>query len=340
MLKVSVVGLGIGLTSHIPKIVSHDKLELVAIVDLNEEKLKATSEKYNVLGFTDIYEMMDTVHPDFVVIASPTQFHAPHSIGAMERGIDVFLEKPMARNLAEAKTIFDAMERTGRKLMVYQPHRTLNEVIVAKGILESGILGRTYMITRSIHSYLIRTSWQSYRKNGGGTLNNHGSHYIDLMLYLSSGNPKTISCELQRVLTTGDADDCAKVLIKTDNDILLDIDMNFASTISASSWEIYGTLGTAVLVDIDGKRFFRARYCKSSKDLKEQTTYRSVTPLIKDEENPWLVKDFEISKERYGINVYDKCYEYYGLGLEPFVPVKETLKVMETLDKCHDIGGY
>lgn len=340
MLKVSVIGLGVGLNFHIPQIVKHEKFELIAVVDTNEQMVKATSEKFNVLGFTDAYEMMDTVHPDLVVIASPTQFHATHSIAAMERGIDVFLEKPMASNFEEAQAIYKTQLRTGRKLMVFQPHRTFSEVFTAKRILDSGILGPIYMITRSQRTYFIRSNWQAYKKNGGGTLNNHGAHYIDLLLYLSGGNPETVSCELQCILATGDADDCAKILIKTDNNILLDIDMNLAATINASTWEFYGKLGTAVLVQPDdGKPFFRARYCSSDVVLESQKYYPCTTPLNDKADLPWIVEDFVIDDNRYAINIYDKCYEYYGLGLEPFVPATDTLKVMEVIDKCHAISG-
>lgn len=290
MLKISVVGLGMGLGFHIPQIIEHDKFELVSIVDTNEQKLKEISEKYNVKGYTDIYEMMDIEHPDVVVIASPTQFHAPHAIGAMKRGIDVFLEKPMAKSLSEAKTIYEVQKDTGRKLMVYQPHRTFNEVAVAKSIIDKGILGEIYMITRSMRTYLIRTSWQAYKENGGGTLNNHGSHFIDLLLYLSKGNPISVSCELQRILAIGDADDCAKVLIRTDNGVVLDIDMSLASTISTSSWEIYGSLGTAVLVESNtGENFFRARYCPPDTALKSQTYYYSTSPANNKPEPPWII---------------------------------------------------
>ncbi|MGI6539078.1 MAG: Gfo/Idh/MocA family protein [Caldicoprobacterales bacterium] len=336
MLKTAVIGLGMGLNFHIPQIVSHKKFELAAIADVDEEKLRIASEKYNVPGYTDAYEMMDTVPLDLVVIASPTQFHAPHSIAAMERGIDVFLEKPMASTLEEAKEIYDVHIRTGRKIMVYQPHRTFSETVAAKAILDSGILGRVYRITRSIRTYFKRSSWQAYKKNGGGTLNNHGSHYIDLLLYLAKGNAVSVKCELQRILATGDADDCARILMKTDNDIVLDIDMNFASAFNPNVWELYGDLGTAVLVHPEsGKPFFRARYLDLKFALEAQKYYPCTNPLNDNAEYPWMIKDFEVGDNRYAINIYDKCYEYFKLNQEPFVPITDTLKVMDVLKRCH-----
>lgn len=319
-------------------IVDHLEFELVAVADVSPEKLKMVYEKYGVQGYLDAYEMMDVVKPDLVVVASPTKFHAEHAAGAMERGIDVFLEKPMARNPDEARMISSVQEKTGRKLMVYQPHRIRPDTITVKKIIEKGVLGDIFMIKYAMSSFFIRSSWQAYKENGGGTLKNRGSHYIDLLLYLTGGRAEYVSCELQRVVTTGDADDCARVLIKTDNGILLDIDMILISAFDLAKWQIFGSCGTAIYtINNAGNGVIRARYYEAGVILEKQT-YHKTGGLNDPAEYPWIVEDFEI-KDEYGLNFYDKCYEYYALGKEPFVPMNETLAVMDVLRRCHDVTG-
>ncbi len=338
MIRTVVIGLGMGLNYHVPKIIDHPNFELVAVSDVNQEKLALAKEKYNVQGYEDTYKMLITEKPNLAVIASPTQFHAEQAIQAMEMGIDVFLEKPMARDTNEARQIYEVQKRTGRKLMIFQPHRAFADTITVKGIMDKGILGNIYMIKRTMSCFLIRTSWQAYKKNGGGTLNNHGAHFIDQMLYLSGGKPENVSCELLRVAATGDADDCARIMIKTDSGMLLDIEMNMVSTINLTPWVIHGTRGTAMYtINDEGKPVVRVRYCEPDVEL-EQQVYHKTGNVSEAAEYPWQIEDFEI-KDEYAVNYYDLCYEYYGLGKDPFVPLEDTLAVMEVLEKCHEVTG-
>jgi len=71
-------------------------------------------------------------------------------------------------------------------------------------------------------------------------LNNYGSHYIDRLLYLSGSTAKRITCHLRTIASLGDADDVVKVLIDTENGIILDIDINMASAQPMPVWHILG----------------------------------------------------------------------------------------------------
>ncbi len=338
MIKTVVIGLGKGLTYHIPTIVEHPGFELAAVVDINKEKVSATAEKYSVKGFTDVYEMMNVIRPELVVIASPTQFHSTQAIAAMKQGIDVFLEKPMAASYQEALAIYETQKKTGKKLMVFQPHRVRADFMTVKKVMESGVLGNVYLIKRRMTCFYIRTNWQAYKENGGGTLYNHGSHYIDELMYLTGGKPVTVSCELARVAATGDADDFAKVLIKSDTHIIFDIDMSMTNAYSPIPWELYGNRGSAVFTkNGEGKGVIRARYYAIDEEMPQNCYIPTANPND-PAKYPWLIADFEIKPE-YEVNFYDKCYEYFALGKEPLVPLTDTLCVMETLQRCHEAAG-
>ena len=338
ILKTAVIGLGMGFTYHVPSIEKHPGFRLVAVADPDRTKCKQAVDVYNVHGYSDAFEMMDKEELDLVVVASPHKYHGEHAIGAMERGIDVFLEKPMASTLEEAQAIYLAYRQTGKKLMVYQPQRAFAETIAIKRLMEKDILGRIYMIKRAASAYFIRTNWKAYKNEGGGTLNIHGAHQIDLLLHLSGGNAQKVNCEMMRVATTGDADDCVSILIKTDNDVLLDIDMLMAASLSSCPWIIYGVRGTAMYITNDeGIPLLRARYHDSSAELITQT-YHCTEDIGDDVKAPWINEDFIIRKED-AIDFYEKCYEYFSLGKEPFVPAEESLKVMEALKRCQDTAG-
>ena len=180
-IKTALVGLGrIGWQFHLPELTSNEKFELAAVVDPMRERLEEVSAKgIDCKLFEDFDNMLATVKPELVAVASPTIFHEKQIISAFRSGADVFAEKPLAATLAECDNILQEMEATGRKLMVYQPRRLDKDALTADKIIKSGVLGKIHLIRRNIRNYNRRNDWQSQSRFAGGMLNNYGVHYID-----------------------------------------------------------------------------------------------------------------------------------------------------------------
>lgn len=343
-LRTAVVGLGrIGWGYHIPNIIKHEGFELVAVTDPMTERLEEAKENFSVKGYTDFNKLLEEENLDLIVIASPTPFHLTQSVAAMEQGIDVFLEKPMAQSLEEARLIMECIEKTGRKLMVYQPHRVTSETQAVASILERGLIGQLYMIKMARSLYVRRNDWQSQKKYGGGMLNNYGAHSVDQLLYLTSSKARKISCSMRKIASLGDADDVVKAVIETENDVILDLDINMAAAIQLSRWSIMGSRGTAIQEKKDdGKVVFKIRYYNEQEapnlELKDQLAAqgRSYSNFDKIQ---WHEEEIDIS-DFEPIDFYDKCYEYYALDGEPFVPVEQTLEVMRVLNECRIDAGW
>lgn len=346
ILKTAVVGLGrIGWQFHIPEIIRHEGFELAAVVDPLAERLDEAKAQFNAKGYTDYLEMLNKEKPDLVVIASPTPFHFPQTLAAFERGIDVFLEKPMVPTVEEADRMIEKMKQTGRKLMIYQPHRITPELLAAQSIIESGILGGLYMVKRAISAYQRRNDWQSQKKFGGGMLNNHGAHYIDQLLYLTSSTAKSVSCSLRKIAALGDADDVVKALIETQNSIILDLDINMAAALPLPMFILMGSCGTAALErNSQGQSVFKIRYYKEDelkKDIDVHTEFaapgRSYSNL--DDKIIWYEKEINTA-DFSGVRFYDKCYDYFALDKKSFVPVTETREVLRVMNKCREVAGW
>ena len=343
-IKTAVVGLGrIGWGYHVPQIAKTDGFELAAVVDVSEERLAEAKAAYGAEGYTDLSQMLDMVSPELVVIASPTHLHKMHAAAAMEHGSDVFLDKPMAKDLSEAEEIAAVQARTGRKLMIYQPHRIVPEAQILKRIMESGILGPIYMLKRAVSGYARRNDWQSLQKYGGGMLNNYGAHFIDQALYLLNGKAQRVSCHMLRAASLGDADDVVKLLIGTDNQITVDIDINMATAHPITPWMLCGKYGTVVQTQNDeGEQVLRARYFDPDK-LRELSLHEQLAAegrkYAAEDPIPWQTLDFVIKEEK-PVNFYDHCHAYYAQNLPPLVTVGETLHVMKTIERCRrDSGG-
>lgn len=338
-LRTALVGLGrIGWNFHLPQMNKHPGFTPVAVVDTDPTRLEEARQQYGVAGFTDIAEMLDAVHPDLTVIASPTHLHRQHAILAMEKGSDVFLDKPMAPDVTAADEIAAAAARLGRKLMVFQPHRSYAEASVLRRILKSGVLGALYLLKRGNTGYNRRSDWQALKKYGGGMLNNYGAHYIDQLFWLCGCNQvDSLFCRTNTVATLGDADDVVKAVLCTANGICLDLDISQAAALSLPPLQAFGRFGSALLTkDAEGNPCYQVRYLVPEElpplSLDENTAAQGRL-YSQDTSLPWHEETLPVTPAD-AITYYDKCYEYYALDLPPFVPVEETLQVMRTIARC------
>ncbi len=333
-LRCGVVGLGrIAWDFHLPEICRQEGFELAAIVDPNEERLREAGERFGVKNrFTSLSQMLGSVKPDLTVIASPTIFHAAQAIEALRSGSCVFCDKPLALNQPEAARMFRAAQECGRKLMPYQPHRTSGECAAARRILGSGKLGEIYLIERHISHFSRRNDWQAFLRNGGGMLQNYGSHYIDQLLYLLNDRAERVKCELRRIVSLGDADDVVKIVISTRRDILLDISINQAAALELPRWRICGNRGAAVR-EADGS--WRLRYFPPDAlpETGADRTLAAAGRRYPREEIPWREEVVEPAAEVPG-EYYRHCYDFFALDQPPLVPPEEAVELLRILDDC------
>ena len=344
-LRTVVSGLGrIGWQFHIPAIRANAGFELVGVSDPLEERLQEAKEAFGVNCYTDYYKMVDAEKPDLVVICSPTHVHAEQAIYAMENGYDVFLDKPMARDLEEAKKIAGVCECTGKKLMVYQPHRGTAVAQSLKKLINSGIIGDVFLMKMANISYVFRNDWQAFKKYGGGMLNNYGAHEIDRALFLTDSHAAKVSACMARIASLGDADDFVKILMEMKNGIAFDIEVNMAASLHFPQALVYGKNG-AVSFDWDDQGpLFKVRYF-DPKDRDQVPVYESLAApgrkYMGADTSPksWKEETHRITNDE-AVNFYDKCYDFYVLDKPAFVPMADTLEVMRIMNECRKYADW
>lgn len=122
-----------------------DDFELVAIVDPNAETLQAAGDKNNVPAearFATLAEAVKSVKADALLSATPPQFHPSDAQLAFEHGLHLLVEKPMAEDLASAKTMVQQADDAGLHLMVSQNRRWDAEPQALAAIVEEEPLGK------------------------------------------------------------------------------------------------------------------------------------------------------------------------------------------------------
>ena len=171
MIKLGIIGLGgICYWLHVPQSRATGKFEIVAAADVIEDHpfVKALEiPKY----YTDYNKMLEDPQIDAVVIASPHHLHLEHCLAAFKAGKHVLLEKPLCRNMDEARAIVSAAEESGKICMLGFCERFDNRYSYVKELISNGELGE--ILSARIDHYqnfnpAPESWWRNKEKVGGG----------------------------------------------------------------------------------------------------------------------------------------------------------------------------
>lgn len=186
MLKVLVVGLGTMGQSHA---LAHHKLrssQIVGLVNRSPRELPKWLQDY---PFLDSFDEGLALKPDLVVIATYSDSHADLAVRAMEAGSHVFVEKPLATNVAEAQQVVDKAQALGRKLVVgyiLRHHPSWMRLIE-----EARELGGPYVFRMNLNQQSTGEEWATHKALMDTTspLVDCGVHYVDVMCQVTDAKP-------------------------------------------------------------------------------------------------------------------------------------------------------
>jgi predicted dehydrogenase len=183
--RVGVVGLGNIAHHHATQLAELDA-EIVGGMDIDADARRRFAEAYDADTFEDVDNLLATV--EAAVVTTPNRFHEEYAVAALDAGVDVLLEKPLAHDVASAERIAAAArDASDAFCMVGFNNRFANPVQVLKHYQRAGRLGEVrhveanYVRRRGIPG---RGSWfTSKAVAGGGSLIDIGVHAVDLSLY-------------------------------------------------------------------------------------------------------------------------------------------------------------
>lgn len=156
----------------------------------NPESCERVSKllRYRTEAFISYEELLDSGIKG-VILTLPNHLHYQYIVKALESGIDVFCEKPVANNLEDALAIRECLKKRKNILMVGFNQRYTDRVEKVKSLIERKELGEIYEVNafhnQNIAAHLKQSNWlNDAKKSGGGILYNAGIHLVNLMLYL------------------------------------------------------------------------------------------------------------------------------------------------------------
>lgn len=200
-LRVGLIGCGGAARGHAMNLLTLGEVEVVGLADPSETNLAAMRKQNPALAdvpsFGSADEMYTAVELDAVEIVTPHTLHHEQVIAAIQKGLHVLCEKPLACSVAEAEDIARRAEEAGVVVMVSYQRRLDPAYQFMRQAIADGDLGelRTIGITCGQNwGKNTKGSWrQDPALSGGGMLMDSGSHMVDMLLWLADQKPVAVS---------------------------------------------------------------------------------------------------------------------------------------------------
>ena len=186
-LRTALIGCGKVGQIHAAALLSLPESEFVAACDPQRERAEAFAALHGTRPFADVGTMLAETGAQAVVIGTPHPLHAAAAIAAMEAGVHVLVEKPMAASLGDCDAMLATAARTGVTLGVISQRRFYEPVIRLKEAIDAGKIGIPVLGVFQMFSWRDRAYYQSdpwrgkWATEGGGVLVNQSPHQLDLL---------------------------------------------------------------------------------------------------------------------------------------------------------------
>ncbi|MEY8832871.1 Gfo/Idh/MocA family protein [Phaeobacter italicus] len=187
MTRVLIAGLGNMGLSHALAHHGHPDAEIIGLVNRSGTVDHPDLQGYPV--FTDFHAALHKTKPDFVVVATYSDSHADYAVAAMDAGAHVFVEKPLATTVADARRVVAKAQETNRKLVVGYILR--HHPSWVRLIAEARGLGGPYVFRLNLNQQSSGAEWETHKALMQTTspIVDCGVHYVDVMCQITDAAP-------------------------------------------------------------------------------------------------------------------------------------------------------
>jgi predicted dehydrogenase len=222
--RVGVAGVGHwARTAHLPAVAAHPDADLVAFADPDEGNIERARRRYGVKAcFADPLEMLAACPMDALIVATPHVFHYGIAAAAIERGLNVLIEKPLVLDPADGRRLAEAATAAGVEIVVGYTWHYNAQVLRARQWIADGRLGEIHFVQSffgsspvnlyrgnpeaDVYAYGAGTSfdgplpstYSDPRLAGGGQGQTQLTHSIALLLFLTGLKPDRVAAFMER----------------------------------------------------------------------------------------------------------------------------------------------
>ncbi|PRY15148.1 Gfo/Idh/MocA family protein [Kineococcus rhizosphaerae] len=179
--------------------------ELVALGDTNPGRAQVHQRRLVAAGLAapelfdpaDLADVVRRLGIDRVVVTTPDRFHADYVVAALDAGADAVVEKPLTTTEDGVRRIAEAVERTGREVLVtfnyrYAPRNSALKRVIADGEIGEVTSVHFEWVLDTAHGADYFRRWHRQKENSGGLLVHKSSHHFDLVNWWIAGTPTRV----------------------------------------------------------------------------------------------------------------------------------------------------
>jgi predicted dehydrogenase len=238
--RIGLVGLGTMGRNHMRVLNELDDVTLVAVCDEDASIVSAACEKHGMHGYSSWREMFDREDMDAAVVAVPTRFHREVGLAALDRGLHVLVEKPIAASLEEGRELVEAAARARRLLAVGHIERFNPAVRELQRRVGAGELGRVFQVQAR------RQGPFPARIRDVGVVIDLATHDLDVMCHLVDSEVDRVYGETAQRIHT-EHEDLLNALLKFDGGAVGVLQVNWLTPTKIRELSVLGERGLFVV---------------------------------------------------------------------------------------------
>ncbi len=239
MTRVALIGLGAMGRNHLRVLSDLEGVELAAVCDQDENLLEAAKHKYGAPTYRSWDEMLGDASLEAAVIAVPTRFHRDAGLAALERGLHVLIEKPIATTLDEGRQLLAAAQRAKKLLAVGHVERFNPAIRELSRRLGQGEIGRIYQLQAR------RQGPFPARIRDVGVVIDLATHDLDVMHYLAGSEVQRLYAETEQRIHT-EHEDILNALLRFESGELGVLQVNWLTPTKIRELSVLGERGMFV----------------------------------------------------------------------------------------------
>lgn len=255
-LRVGLVGAGGIAQSYVQVFDAVPGARITAVADVRGFAASAIAEQVRGTAYPSHRALLEDADIDAVLVCTPPNTHPEIALQSIERGLHVMCEKPLAIDVGNAALMVEAAEHAGVVFTMAAKFRFVEDVIRARQIVDSGILGELMVVENAFASRVdMSRRWNSDPSvSGGGVLIDNGTHSVDIVRSFLGPISDVMAVEGKRIQHL-DVEDTASMLVRTPEGALGTIDLSWSlARVTDAYLTVYGSEGT-ISVGWNGARY-------------------------------------------------------------------------------------
>jgi predicted dehydrogenase len=240
---------------HLPALQSHPRAETVAICDILQDRAEEMAKKYDIpFVSSDYLEVIEQCDLDALFVVTSDNTHHAITMAALEAGLHVMCEKPLAHNAVQAREMYEKAEAIGVKHMTFFSFRWTPHQKYLKELIDEGYVGRCFDCHITLFTGSGRGggySWRYDQNHGNGMLSEYGAHMTDQARWLI-GDIARVNAHLRMFLDRPGFD--GGDLVPTNDSVLMGFEFENGAqgSLQVGSLALLGTRGWDQRITIHG----------------------------------------------------------------------------------------